>query len=46
MPQEFQSSVRVYKYPFELIMKVRKMFVRPLRKSVSLKNLSWENVTG
>lgn len=22
MPQEFQSSVRVYKYPFELIMKV------------------------
>lgn len=22
MPQEFQSSVRTYKYPFELIMKV------------------------
>lgn len=22
MPQEFQSSVRIYKYPFELVMKV------------------------
>jgi hypothetical protein len=25
MPQEFQSSVRTYKYPFELIMKVSKL---------------------
>jgi hypothetical protein len=33
MPQEFQSSVRTYKYPFELIMKVGQWLDNKLTES-------------